>query len=107
MSSLEQVLSKNPSTTLGSLGGTDEQLTQQSNQTSIHPLPVTMPFSLSITASYANVQTLIETLQNSIRPINIQSIDLSGSDTQLVANVNANTYYQPEEIFNISSEIIK
>ncbi|MGD0284504.1 MAG: type 4a pilus biogenesis protein PilO [Candidatus Saccharimonadales bacterium] len=107
LSSMEQVLSSNPNTTLSSIGGTDEQLTQQSNQTSIHPSPVAMPFNFSVTGPYANVQTLIETLQRSIRPISIQTIDLSGSDAQLTASVTANTYYQPEEIFNISSESIK
>jgi hypothetical protein len=106
LSSLAQVLS-NSNTTLGSLGGTDEQLAQQSDQTSINPTPVAMPFDFAVTAPYAGIQALITTLQRSIRPIDIQTIDLSGSDAQLSLSVSANTYYQPEEIFNISTETIK
>lgn len=107
LSSMSQMLSNNPNTVVTSIGGSDQQLTQQSDQTSIHPFPVIMPFNFSVTGPYANIQTLIETLQRSIRPINIQTMTLSGSDAQLTLAVNANTYYQPEEIYNISSETIK
>ncbi|HUD07764.1 MAG TPA: type 4a pilus biogenesis protein PilO [Candidatus Saccharimonadales bacterium] len=107
LSSLEQLLENNPNTTVGSFGGTDEQLTQQSDQTSINPVPVAMPFSFSVTAPYADIQTLINTLQLCIRPINIQSINFNGNDNALTMSISANTYYQPEKIFNISSEIIK
>lgn len=107
LSSLEQVLQNNPSTILVSLSGTDQQLIQQTNQTNINPVPVVMPFSFSVTAPYADIQTLVNTLQLCIRPISIQSLNFSGSDSQLTMSVTANTYYQPEKIFNISSEIIK
>jgi hypothetical protein len=104
-SSLEQLLSGYKIT---SITGTDDQVNQQTNTTSVNPQPVSMPFTFSISnASYASVGQLITTLQQSIRPIQIDSIDLSGASSDMTMTVNAHTYYQPGKSVSITKQVVK
>ena len=96
-----------------SMSGTDEQLAQQANQTSADPSPVPMVFQFTVTGSYQNMQTLFNTLQNSIRPFQFQSAQIQAStdstshQTTLTLSVTAQTFYQPEKVFNITSEEVQ
>lgn len=106
-SSLEKVLA-NSSLKVTSITGTDDQLNQQSNVSSPTPEPVTIPFSFSINnANYASIQQLITKLQQSIRPIQIDSIDLTGGVNDMSLTVNAHTYYQPAKSLNITKKVVK
>ena len=105
-SSLENILT-NQGYTINSITGSDEGLVEQSNQSSTNPSPVQMPFQISVTGSYTSIQNLINTLQLSVRPFIIQTIDLSGTDSSLTASITAYTYYQPEKDFSIQTEVIK
>jgi Tfp pilus assembly protein PilO len=106
ISSLDNILS-NQGYTLTAISGTDQELTQQSPKVSTTPLPVQIPFEIVATGSYTSIQQLISTLQLSIRPIVIQQISLSGTDTTLTANITAFTFYQPAKTFSIGSEVVK
>jgi len=89
-----------------SIGGTD-QSTSTSSSPSTNPQPVAMPFNFTIqNANYASLQTLFLQLELSIRPIQIQSINLSGTDSSMTLSVNAQTYFQPGKVFKIGSETI-
>ncbi len=96
-----------------SISGTDEQLSQQSDQTSSNPTPVPMVFQFTVTGSYQNIQTLFNTLQNSIRPFQFQSVQIQATtngtthQTQLTLTATAQTFYQPEKVFNITSEEVQ
>ncbi|HVX23948.1 MAG TPA: hypothetical protein VG992_01235 [Candidatus Saccharimonadales bacterium] len=91
-----------------SLTGTDEELTQGSAAASPTPVPVSMPFSFTIgNANYSEIQSLIATLQQSIRPIQIDSISLSGNADSMQVQVDAHTYYQPEKDLQITKETIQ
>jgi len=93
---------------ISSIGGTDDQLNQQSNKNSPNPKPVSMPFTFSINnASYQLVQQVISTLQLSIRPIQIDSLTLSGSTGNMQLTVNAHTYYQPAKTVNITPKEVR
>lgn len=105
-SSLDNLLS-NRGAIINSISGSDEQLTQQDSQSSSTPTPVQMPFQLNVTAPYASIQTLMGVMQSSIRPIIIQTVDFSGSDSSLTASITAYTYYQPQKTFVIGTEVVK
>jgi Tfp pilus assembly protein PilO len=90
-----------------SIGGQDQSATM-SNAALSNPQPIEIPFSFTVTgASYSSVQQLFQVLQASIRPIQIDSMQISGSDSNMTLNINAHTYYQPQKKFNISTETIK
>ena len=88
------------------IGGTDASATT-SNAASSNPQPVAIPFSFTITnTSYQSIQGLFQLLQNSIRPMQIDNITLSGTDASMTLTVSAHTYFQPGKEFKISTETI-
>lgn len=61
-----------------SITGTDDELAQGSNQSSANPSPVAMPFQISVTGNYQAIQNVVKTFGSSIRPFQIQTMQLSG-----------------------------
>jgi len=106
-SSIEKILTNGNFTVTG-ISGTDDQLAQQSNTLAASPQPVPIPFAFSVSnASYTTVQQLMTTLQESIRPIQIVSITLSGGVNNMALTVNAHTYYQPGKSLGIIKQVVK
>lgn len=91
-----------------SLTGTDDELNQQSNTSSPNPQAVSMPFSFTVdSASYSSVSRLIAKLQSSIRPIQIDTLELSGGTNNMTLTVSAHTYYQPSKAVSITQKEVK
>lgn len=92
---------------VASIGGTDDSSSVSSTASS-SPQPVSMPFSFSVNnANYSTIQSLFTELERSIRPISIDSINITGTDTSMSVSVNAHTYFQPPKKFEIGSENIQ
>ncbi|HSX16640.1 MAG TPA: type 4a pilus biogenesis protein PilO [Patescibacteria group bacterium] len=90
-----------------SISGTDEEATQSANATSPNPQPIAMPFQIQVNGSYQSVQNLVDVMQRSIRPFQIQTLELSGDQSNMIARIAAQTYYQPEKNLNITSKVVK
>jgi len=106
-SSIEKILTDR-GFQIASISGTDDQLNQQSNTSSAAPQPVSIPFSFSVDhASYTSIGQLISALQQSIRPIQIDTLTLSGGASDMTATVSAHTYYQPALNLTISKKVVK
>jgi hypothetical protein len=91
-----------------SIGGTDEELTQGTDNSSVNPTPVPMPFSIQLTnITNQQLNSVISLLQNSIRPIDIDSVTAQGDDSSLDIQIDAHTYYQPSEKINISTQAVQ
>lgn len=101
--SLEKVI-KNNGSSINSIGGQDEEIEQTAQAES---QPIAMPFELSATGNYQETQDLLTLLQRSIRPIQVQTLDLSGSNSELIMTANAITYYQPERTLEIQTKVVK
>lgn len=69
--------------------------------------PIAIPFTFTVQGPYSAMETVISNLQNSIRPIQIQSIDMSGSDNTMTMVVDAQTYYLPSSGLSLTQETIK
>jgi hypothetical protein len=93
--------------TLTGITGTDEELTQAANQTSADPQPITMPFQLQVAGSYEAIKALVGDLERSIRPFQVNKVELSGSEGSMTASIDAQTYYQPEKSLNIKTEVVR
>lgn len=105
--SLDNLLNSQSGITINSISGTDEETTLGGNQPSSDPLPQPIPFSISVTGDYSSIQSVINAFEHSIRPIQIQSIEISGNDPQITMTVTAQTYFQPAKSLSISKEEIK
>lgn len=105
-SSLEALITSQQLKILG-ISGTDEEATQGGQQTSGDPAAVAMPFQVQVSGSYQSMQGFVDLLLRSIRPFQIQSIEISGSETSMIADIAAQTYYQPEKKLNIEQEVIR
>ncbi len=104
-SSIEKLL-KSGGYKIDSLGGTDDEVAQQ-NTASDNPQPVQIPFPISVTTNYDGAQNLLATLENSIRPMYVDSIDITAASGQLRLMVITHTFYQPEKTMKIGTKVIK
>ncbi len=89
------------------IGGTDEEAVQSKNQSSTNPQPVGMPFNVQAGGSYQAVQSLVTTMLSSVRPFQIQTLDLSGDENNMTVRIDAQTFYQPEKDLKIESKVVK
>jgi hypothetical protein len=66
-----------------------------------------IPFSLSTSGSTQAVESILNALEISIRPLQAQTLTLSGTDSDLQVTIGGQTYYQPSTNLSISSEVVK
>lgn len=106
-SSLEKILTSQ-SLKVGSITGTDDQVNQEANISSPDPQAVPIPFSFTVSnANYGSVQQLVSTLEASIRPIQLDSLTLTGASSSMQVTVTAHTYYQPAKNLQIKKQVVK
>lgn len=106
-SSIEKIMSDRGLKVTG-ITGTDDQVSQQTNASSNEPKTVVIPFSFTVdSADYGSVQKLVTALEHSIRPIVIDNLSLSGSNSKMTITVSAHTYYQPAKNLNIKKQVVK
>jgi len=106
VTSLENILTSQ-AVQIQSISGTDDAVTQAANQSSSTPTPQAMPFQVVVTGNYAAIQNVVSAFQRSIRPFQVQTMELSGDQSQLTLTINAQTYWQPAKNLDISSEVVQ
>jgi len=104
--SLDTLLS-NQQVKIDSISGTDDEVAQSANQSSVNPQPVPMPFTVNVEGDYNGIQNVIKAFENSIRPIQVQQMSLTGTQGKLTLSVTAQTYYQPAKSLNINKVVVK
>ena len=90
-----------------SISGTDDEVAQSEQAQTATPQPVPIPFQVSANGNYQAIVNTAKTFEASIRPIQVQTITLSGDDANLNLTLSAQTYYQPQKTFNLSTKVIK
>ncbi len=103
--SLEKILT-DQNYEIRSIVGTDDEINQQ-DTSSPTPAPVEMPFQITVSSNYGSLKKLIQTLQDSIRPFQIQTIEFGGQDANLTIIINAKTFYQPSKNLNITTKEVR
>jgi len=106
VTSIEKLLNVNGAS-VGSITGSDDALNQASNQTSATPKPIPIPFSVSVSGDYASVQKVIGQFEHSIRPMQVQSLTLSGGQDKMALSLTLQTFYQPAKTLNIGTKVVK
>lgn len=106
-SSLEKML-QDRGLKVSSISGTDDQVNQQSNVSSPSPQPVEIPFTFTVTgANYNSVNELFKALESSIRPFQVDAIDVSGGGNNMSVTVQAHTYFQPARSITPTTKVVK
>lgn len=87
------------------ISGVDQSGTQNSTATP-DPQPVAMQLMVSGQASYTNVKQVINDFERSIRPFDITSLELSGSESSMNFNMSLTTYFQPPKSLDYTTKEI-
>jgi hypothetical protein len=105
VTSLEGLLTTQ-SVQIQSIVGTDNAATQTISQSSA-PSPQPMPFQIVVNGDYNSIQNVVQAFDRSIRPFQIQSMELSGDQSKLTLTISAQTFWQPARDLSTRTEVIK
>jgi Tfp pilus assembly protein PilO len=104
--SLEKVAS-DQQVSIKSVTGTDDSVAQDVERSAATNPPVPMPFEIKVGGDYQAVQRLVESFDRSIRPIQVQSMKISGDSKEVSLDITAQTFYQPARTLNMRTKVIK
>lgn len=104
--SLEALITAQNLQILG-ISGTDEEATKGQQQTTGEPTAVAMPFQVQVSGAYPSIQNLVDVMLRSIRPFQIQSMEIAGGEDSMIANITAQTFYQPEKTLSIEEKVVR
>lgn len=103
--SIEKLLGDNNYKIEG-ISGSDDEVNQQDTGDP-NPEPVEMPFSVSVVASHSRLGDLMKVFERSIRPIQVQTLELTTEEDGVHANIEAKTFYQPGKTLTITTKEVQ
>jgi len=68
---------------------------------------LTTPFSFTATGSYDQLKAMLNDLERSIRPMNIEALSFQSADGSVRVNVEGVSYYSPERSVQLGKRTIK
>jgi hypothetical protein len=89
------------------IDGTDDEVAQTGSETKGTPSVVEMPFQFTVKGSYDPMYDLIAYFERSIRPIQVQKLVFTASETNLQLDFTGKTFYQSEKSLNITTKVVK
>lgn len=90
-----------------SINGTDDTVNQSVTDAAGSPQPVEMPFEVTVGGDFTAIQAVISAFERSIRPVQVQSLEISGDQQDLTLKITAKTFYQPAKSLTIKQEVVK
>lgn len=99
------VLAKRSGMLLDGFVGTDDS--EQAPQSAVSPAPLEIPFNVTVVGRYDDLREFIQNLDRSIRPMSVNSISISGNDSNIKAEIAITTYYQPQADINVETKEIQ
>lgn len=105
-SSLEKIL-LDRKFKINAITGSDDELAQGATASSPTPVPIDMPFQLSVTSSYDASNVLLDVLNRTVRPFQISQISLGGSTKEITLTISGKTFYQPAKDLNITTKVVQ
>jgi len=103
--SIEKIMNLTGGISSRNITGTDLEATAAQSLPS--PVPIEIPLTIGGTASYENIQKLVNNLQLSIRPMKITKVLFSGEQSKMSFTISVTTYYMPAKNLDIQSEEVK
>lgn len=106
-SSLEKIL-RDGGYEIGSIGGIEDSALAESSTTASGTVaPVEMPYQFTVNADTEGIKRLLKTLESSIRPIYVDSIQVQSGDTVLQAQVTLRTFFTQPKTFQLGSQEVQ
>ncbi len=105
-SSLEKMLTEQK-LTIASISGSDDEVAQGANQASPQPIAVEIPFEVSATGPYKDIQGSLDVFGKSIRPFHLKTLQLSGGQSNMTMAITGKSYYQPAKNFNVTQKVVR
>jgi hypothetical protein len=105
VTSLEKIL-KNEQLTNIEITGVDQSGTF-SNDPLTNPTPQLVEVTISGTGNYVSLQNVIKDLERSIRPFDLVTFKLEGSESKLKMTAKLNTYYQQSKSLDYTTKEVK
>lgn len=87
--------------------GTATYVTTQSTSNGSMPAAQAVGFNMSFSGSSEAVTNAIKNIEESIRPISINSLKLEGTDSKLTASIAAVTYYTPSVDLELGTKTVE
>lgn len=66
-----------------------------------------LPITVSVQGSYAAIQTYLQNIELSTRPLRVSNVTLSGTNNNVQANLLITTYYQGPANLTVGSEVVR
>ncbi len=105
ISSVANILSKN-SIGSPSITGVDQSDTA-STSASANPQPIAIKLSIAGQGTYTNVQNVIKDLERSIRPFDISTMQINGTNASMSFTADITTYYQPAKTLDTTTKKVQ
>lgn len=102
--SIESLVKRN-SLSIESLTSVDQE--GKVEEKSITPVPVAIPFSVTVVGSYEKVRNFVTDLERTIRPMKVNAMTLTGSDKDMKAELSVDTYFQPTREVGITTKEVQ
>jgi len=103
-SSFEKIL-KDGGYTINSIGGLEDS--SFSNTATKDALPVEIPYSFTVTATADRTEDLLQSLERSIRPMYIDTLQVQVGDNSLQTRISLHTFFTQEKTFELGSKEVK
>ena len=100
-----EYLAKQAGVKLSSGIGQDESAAAVKEQNTYTPQEIAL--TLNVSGNYENIVRYISSLERSIRPVLVTTVDFNGTSSDLKASITAKTFYQPVRSLEVSKEVIK
>lgn len=74
--------------------------------TATKPVPIAIPYPISVKTSVVGAKQLFETLEKSIRPFKVDAVSITSADDGLLTSITMNTYFLPETGLNVTTKVV-
>ena len=106
-SSFEKIL-RDGGYDIGSIGGAEDPSLSLSGQTATKDvIPIEIPYSFSVTTNTEGIKRLLNTLEVSIRPMYVDSLQVQSSDDTIQASIMLRTFFTQPKAFQLGSKEVK
>lgn len=105
-SSIEKVLSAR-NVVFNSLNITDDPA-GNNDQPQAQPQSIAIPFSFEGTTNYRTSQQLLQDFESSIRPFDLNTLEIDGTDNTMKLTVGMTTYFEPAKSLDLTAtQVVK
>jgi hypothetical protein len=105
-SSFEKIL-KEGGYTIGSIGGTEDPTLASINEPVRKTTTTEIPYAFTVNTDVEGMKKLLSTLERSIRPMYVDSMQIQVGDNLLQARVGLHTFFTQTKTYDLGSKEIK